>query len=150
MKKEAMIKERVEKNLQVLQLLANNELNMSKEEKIMILNQYTGWGGLRDAIYSPSVYKELKKYLSDIKIASIKQSTNSAYYTPELLIKFIWSIISRLGFKGGRILEPAAGIGTFLNNMPKSVYLDSIIDLVETDLLTCCYAPGILVHPYAR
>ena len=80
MKKEAMIKERVEKNLQVLQLLANNELNMSKEEKIMILNQYTGWGGLRDVIYSPSVYKELKKYLSDIKIASIKQSTNSAYY----------------------------------------------------------------------
>ena len=40
MKKEAMIKERVEKNLQVLQLLANNELNMSKEEKIMILNQW--------------------------------------------------------------------------------------------------------------
>ncbi len=31
---------------------------MSKEEKIMILNQYTGWGGLRDVIYSPSVYKE--------------------------------------------------------------------------------------------
>ena len=55
---------------------------MSKEEKIMILNQYTGWGGLRDVIYSPSVYKELKKYLSDVKIASIKQSTNSAYYTP--------------------------------------------------------------------
>ena len=69
MKKEAMIKERVEKNLQVLQLLANNELNMSKEEKIKILNQYTGWGGLRDAIYTPSVYKELKKY---IKIRSIK------------------------------------------------------------------------------
>ena len=82
MKKEEMIKERVEKNLQVLQLLANNELNMSKEEKIKILNQYTGWGGLRDAIYIPSVYKELKKYLSDAKITSIKQSTNSAYYTP--------------------------------------------------------------------
>ena len=62
MKKEEMIKERVEKNLQVLQLLANNELNMSKEEKIKILNQYTGWGRLRDAIYIPSVYKELKKY----------------------------------------------------------------------------------------
>lgn len=144
MKKEEMIKERVEKNLQVLQLLANNELNMSKEEKIKILNQYTGWGGLRDAIYIPSVYKELKKYLSDAKITSIKQSTNSAYYTPELLIKFIWSIISRLGFKGGKVLEPAAGIGAFLDNMPKSLYLDSTIDLVETDLLTC----EILVAKY--
>lgn len=144
MKKEEMIKERVEKNLQVLQLLANNELNMSKEEKIKILNQYTGWGGLRAAIYNPSVYKELKKYLSDAKITSIKQSTNSAYYTPELLIKFIWSIISRLGFKGGKVLEPAAGIGAFLDNMPKSLYLDSTIDLVETDLLTC----EILVAKY--
>lgn len=38
MKKEEMIKERVEKNLQVLQLLANNELNMSKEEKIVNCN----------------------------------------------------------------------------------------------------------------
>ena len=113
-----MIKERVEKNLQVLQLLANNELNMSKEEKIKILNQYTGWGGLRDAIYTPSVYRRLKRYLSDEEITSVKKTVNSAYYTPDLLIKFIWAALVRMGFKGGDILEPAIGTGVFLDHIP--------------------------------
>lgn len=136
MTKDKMIKERVDNNLQVLKLIANKNSNISTEEKRAILNKYTGWGGLRDAIYTPSVYKELKKYLSDAKIESIKQSTNSAYYTPELLIKFIWSMLRRIGFKGGDILEPAAGIGAFLDNMPDTIYSNSKIDAVEMDLLT--------------
>ena len=63
MTKDKMIKERVDNNLQVLKLIANKNSNISTEEKRAILNKYTGWGGLRDAIYTPSVYKELKKYL---------------------------------------------------------------------------------------
>ena len=91
---------------------------------------------MREAIYTPSIYKELKKYLSDTKIESIKQSTNSAYYTPELLIKFIWSMLSRLGFKGGDILEPGVGIGSFLDHIPTDIKDNSKIDAVEMDLLT--------------
>jgi hypothetical protein len=61
--------------------------------------------------------KKLKKYLSDdAKITSIKQrQLDSAYYTPELLIKFIWSVLDILGTRNLRILEPAAGIGVFIN-----------------------------------
>ena len=131
-----VMNERVDNNLQVLKLIANKNSNISTEEKRAILNKYTGWGGLRSAIYTTSVYKKLKKYLSDAKIESIKQSTNSAYYTPELLIKFIWSMLRRIGFKGGDILEPAAGIGAFLDNMPDVIYNNSKIDAVEMDLLT--------------
>ena len=81
--------ERVEKNLKVLKLLSNNYPSISEEQKRVILNEYNGWGGLREAIFTPSVYRQLKCYLTDDEINSIKQTTKSAYYTPELLVKFI-------------------------------------------------------------
>ena len=40
------------------------------------------------------------------------------------------------GFEGGRILEPAAGCGVFIGNMPKAVFDNSIIEAIEMDLLT--------------
>ena len=93
MTKEEIMKARVEKNLKVLKLLKDNDANINAEEKRAILNEYTGWGGMREAIYTPSVYRQLKLYLSDEKINSIKETTRSAYYTPELLVKFIWSVL---------------------------------------------------------
>ena len=101
--------ERVEKNLKALKLLQENDVNISDSEKKRILNDYSGWGGLRSAIYTPSVYKQLKCYLSDDEISQIKKTTRSAYYTPELLVQFIWSVLDITGFTGGGILEPAAG-----------------------------------------
>ena len=121
MKKEEIIKARVEKNLKALSLLKDNDVNINAEDKRAILNEYTGWGGMRDAIYTPSIYKELKCYLNDDEIGQIKKTTRSAYYTPKLLVKFIWSVLDITGFQGGKILEPAAGHGVFINNIPKNI-----------------------------
>ena len=49
MKKEEIIKARVEKNLKALKLLKDNDANINAEEKRAILNGYSGWGGLSDA-----------------------------------------------------------------------------------------------------
>jgi hypothetical protein len=136
MTKKEIIKARVENNLKVLKLLKDNDATISAEEKRAILNEYTGWGGLRDAIYDPYVYRQLKSCLSDNKIISIKETTKSAYYTPELLVKFIWSVLGVSGFKGGEILEPASGIGAFLDHMPEPIRSNSKIDAVEMDLFT--------------
>jgi type I restriction-modification system DNA methylase subunit len=138
MTKEEIMKARVENNLKVLKLLKDNDANINAEDKRAILNEYTGWGGMREAIYTPSVYRQLKLYLSDEKINSIKETTRSAYYTPELIVKFIWSLLDIIGFKGGDILEPAAGHGVFIDNTPKSILDNSVIDAVEMDLPTCC------------
>jgi type I restriction-modification system DNA methylase subunit len=128
--------ERVEKNLKALKLLQENNLNIKDNEKRTILNEYTGWGGLRAAIYNPSVYRKLKCYLSDDEISLIKKTTRSAYYTPELLVKFIWSVLDILGTRNLRILEPAAGIGVFINNMPKHIFDNATIEAVEMDIIT--------------
>lgn len=134
--------ERVDKNLQALRLLRENNLNIQDDEKLTILNEYTGWGGLRDAIYNPSVYRRLKRYLSDEEITSVKKTVNSAYYTPDLLIKFIWAALVRMGFKGGDILEPAIGTGVFLDHIPPRVKHASNVDAIEIDRVTC----NILVY----
>ncbi len=130
------LNERVEKNLNVLKLLAGGYDAVSKEEKLSILNEYTGWGGLREAIFNPSIYRELKCYLSNEKINTLKHSTKSAYYTPDFVVKFVWSMLIRLGFKEGNILEPAAGTGVFLDHIPQQVKDKSNIEAVEADLLS--------------
>ena len=44
MEKEVIIKERVEKNLQVLKLLAKDDINISEKEKTEILKRIYGVG----------------------------------------------------------------------------------------------------------
>ena len=96
MLKKQIQNDKIEKNLKVLKLLSNNDPSINEEQKREVLNGYTGWGGLRDAIFTPYVYRQLKRYLTDDEISSIKKSVNSAYYTPELLVKFIWAALTRV------------------------------------------------------
>ncbi len=140
-----MLAERVKRNLAVLELLkakgANKDDNVANLD---LLKKYTGWGGLREAIFTPNIYKELKNHLTDSEINSFKQTIGSAYYTPELLIKFMWSSLISMGFSGLRqdgnrrnILEPSAGIGGFFNHMPAEIAKNSYIDAVELDNISC-------------
>ena len=138
-----MFKERLEKNFKVLAAIAadqNNVTNICLE----LLNQYSGFGGLREAIFTPSIYKELKQYLNDDEINSIKKTLNSAYYTSPLVVKFMWTALIRMGLKGGDILEPAIGIGAFLDHMPQKLKQLSNVDGVEIDQVTC----NILIRKY--
>lgn len=139
-----MSTERVSKNLKVLATVAsdrNKTLKLCPE----LLNQYSGFGGLREAIFTPSIYRELKRYLNDDEINSIKKTLKSAYFTPPLLVKFMWGVLTRLGFNGGDILEPAIGIGAFLDNIPQKIKQVSNVDAVEIDQVTC----NILVRKYS-
>ena len=137
-----MLKERIKRNLEVLAALADNG-NKSRINRD-ILSQYTGWGGLREAIFTPSVYRQLKLYLTDDEISSIKKTLTSAYYTPELLVKFIWTTLLRMGFRKGEVLEPAIGTGIFLDNMPLKIRRASNVDAIEIDRVTC----NILVNKH--
>jgi N12 class adenine-specific DNA methylase/GGDEF domain-containing protein len=52
---------------------------------------------------------------------SILQSTQYAHYTSENIVRGIWSAVERLGFPGGKVLEPGAGIGSFAMLMPDAL-----------------------------
>jgi len=135
--KEKKFNGRIEKNLKALELLSQQSSNLNKEKSKSILNGYSGWGGLRDAIFNPSIYGQLRNHLTVEEIEEIKLTTKSAYYTPALLVKFIWSILNLENIQGGLILEPAVGNGVFLDYMPPSINETCKIETVEMDLITC-------------
>ena len=122
--------ERYHQNLAILASFKNKGADPE------LLKQYTGWGGLRKAIYTPEVYKELKKSLTPQEITSLKQTLSSAYYTPVELVKFIYGFLEVRGFTGGDILEPAIGHGVFMEHMPQSIRQNSRITAVEIDAVS--------------
>jgi predicted RNA methylase len=117
-------------NLEALSALKQG--NASPE----LLKNYTGWGGLKNAIYDRNVYAKLKTILADDEIVSLKNTLTSGYYTPKYLIKFIYAGLERLGFKSGDILEPALGTGRFVEHMPTQMRQASNISCIEIDTIS--------------
>lgn len=122
--------QRREKNLEIIGAFKQNTATPEA------LKAYSGWGGLKTEIYDPAVYKELTKVLAPEEVSSLKQTLGNAYYTPPSIVKFMYEWLQAYGFKGGSILEPAAGIGAFLEHMPPSIKAKSKITAVELDALT--------------
>ena len=121
---------RYQQNINILSQLKSGKIEKS------LLKTYSGWGGLRKAIYQPEVYGQLKKILSNEEILSLKSTLKSAYYTPKEIVTFMYDFLGKLGFRGGAILEPAVGHGVFLEHMPEDLKKESRIDCVEIDKVT--------------
>lgn len=64
---------------------------------------------------------------------SVLQSSQYAHYTSEGIIRSVWSGMQRLGFTGGKVLEPGMGIGSFAMLMPENVRATSKYTGVEFD-----------------
>ena len=69
-----------------------------------------------------------------------RESTLNAHYTSPAIIRSMYEVIERMGFKKGNILEPSMGIGNFFGMMPESMK-ESRLYGVELDSITgrgCC------------
>ena len=122
------------------QLEAENRLATPEEQKV--LARYVGWGGLspvfsygRDPAWE-SEKAEIKELLTDEEYSAARESTLNAHYTSPEVIKGVWKILERLGFKGGKVLEPSMGIGNFFGIMPEKLRNKSSLNGVELDPLT--------------
>ena len=95
-------------------------------------------------------FKELRESLSSDEFDSARRSILNAHYTHPDIVRAMWEAVRRLGFKGGRVLEPAAGSGNFLGFQPDDLTANSIRTAVELDDLTgriCRYLyPGAHTH----
>jgi len=65
-----------------------------------------------------------------------KRSTLNAHYTDRQVITAMWDMVEQLGFAGGRVVEPAAGIGHFFGLMPEKLAQASDLRGVELDAVT--------------
>lgn len=134
-------------NMQALEVLKALEAEdrYPTEHERTTLTRYTGWGGLPKAFadYRYGGYSEwagrnasLKEALTEDEYKSAEASTPNAHYTSHEVITAMWSMVEKLGFQGGRVLEPAAGVGYFIGAMPTKMAQKSQVTAIELDTLS--------------
>jgi len=127
------------------QLEQENRAATSDEQKV--LAQYSGWGPIQEAFSTKGVtgeseswdnqwkpiYEELHDLLDHKEYIAARKSLLNAHYTSTKVIGEMWKGLRHLGFKGGRVLEPSAGVGHFFGMMPQDMASNSRLWGVELD-----------------
>ena len=99
-------------------------------EEQAALALYSGWGGIKGAFPDgrgkfgkgfEDIGRRLRDMLTPQEYERAERSIQYAHYTSEPVIRHMWALAERLGFRGGSILEPGAGIGHFAGFMPDAV-----------------------------
>lgn len=132
-------------NRMAIQLLKKleDEHRLADTNEQRILADYVGWGGLSDYFKEDNPhYQELKELLTEDEYASARESTLTAFYTPPVVIKAVYSALENMHFRTGNVLEPSCGIGNFMGLVPESmasakfygVELDSISGRIAQQL----------------
>ncbi|MDQ0304906.1 DEAD/DEAH box helicase family protein [Ancylobacter polymorphus] len=91
---------------------------------------------------------ELEDAVGDLDHASLARCTQYAHFTPEFIVRGVWAGLQRLGWRGGRILEPGVGTGLFPALMPESLRDVSHVTGIELDPVTARIVR--LLQPRAR
>ncbi|NRP88500.1 Modification methylase TaqI [Ensifer adhaerens] len=90
----------------------------------------------------------LESAVSEADYASLARCTQYAHFTPEFIIRAIWAGIQRLGWRGGRVLEPGIGTGLFPALMPEAYRGAAYVTGIELDPVTARIVG--LLQPKAR
>ena len=157
------VERRIEDNIAAIRLvkaLADEKRKPSDAEMATLL-RYSGWGGAARVFSldggtkaSPLARQrdELKSLVTEAEYVAMQASVNTAFYTPPQIVEAMWRMVRKLGFTGGRVLEPAAGTGQFFASMPQDMARTSMLTAVEIDPITASmleanFAPyGAQVH----
>lgn len=122
-------KARVNANLDAIETLRALEKSGTDPtvEQREQMARYVGWGAFAQPMFSDNPthqrdWREQRTRLRDLasqeEIAAIRRSTLNAHFTSMDVVDAMWSALRRLGFDGGRAIEPAAGIGNFIGRTP--------------------------------
>jgi N12 class adenine-specific DNA methylase len=116
--------QRVDKNIAAIKLLKKieSENRMATPAEQEILAGYSGWGGLGSEMKSDAKrMAQLKELLTEEEYNAAERELLTAFYTPPFVISRMWELAEHLGFKGGRVLDPSCGVGSFFSLMPASL-----------------------------
>ena len=127
----------------------NAEAREATEDEKRILVKYIGWGGIPQVFADQSSSEwaserqRLKKLLTAEEYESARASTLNAHYTSATVISAIYDAVQRIGFRYGRVLEPALGVGNFFGLMPADMSARSRLTGIEVEPLTASIARHI-------
>ena len=139
-------KERFRRNMEAIKVLKECEADnrFATLDEQIVLSKYVGWGGIPEAFDEnnsswANECEELISALSPEEYNTARESTLTAFYTPQEVVKACYDIAENLGFKQGNILEPSCGIGNFIGMKPKSM-VDSKVYGIELDSVSAAIA----------
>ena len=116
------------------------------EQRKLVL--YTGWGSLKQAFDFTNadwkdIREELRRVLTEDEWEAANRSTVNAHYTPPAVINAMYQALEQLGFEGGKVLEPAVGVGHFFGLMPERMVRRSSRIGIELDLISGTIAQNL-------
>ena len=157
------LKTRFKNNFAAIQIIHRFEEQKEQNIPIVISNEektalasYTGWGGLHQPFEEnkeqwKKEYLYLKKEVKEKNIFAyekMKESSLNSYYTTEEIINFTWKGAQKLGFSGGSLLEPSAGVGKFIGYAPDEIKDNLNITFNELDEYS--YKCAYYLYPKTR
>ena len=147
-------KEKCRNNIEAIRLLKilKQEGRHATPEEQLTLAKYVGWGGLANALTPEKrgwekEYDTLQNLLDEEEMRSAAESSLTAYYTEQQIIKHIYVALERFGFQKGNILDPAMGTGNFYSVLPDSMK-ESALYGVEIDQLSGNIAKELYPNVY--
>jgi N12 class adenine-specific DNA methylase len=153
---------RFDKNRAALEL-RNQLLDAGRaptREEQEVLAGYTGWGSFGQELFqgtwqrpAPKAGWEqrdawLRNNLGQAEWEGMQRSIINAHYTDPPTVMAMWDMVRRMGFTGGRVLEPSIGIGNFFGMMPLELASRSQRAGIELDPVTGSMAQ--LLYPNAN
>ncbi|MGA2048679.1 MAG: N-6 DNA methylase, partial [Terracidiphilus sp.] len=153
-------KTRIQHNLDILELLKSiqAEQRVATTDEQNRIAQYIDFGGLRELWDQGYRYYEERNRLAEIltedEIDAVKETSLNTHYTAIEVVDQMWAAANRLGFTGGRILEPGMGVGNFFARIPDQLLHESELFGVEKNPLSGALASmlypdaKILVQPF--
>ncbi len=141
---------RFDKNRAAIELY--NELRAegrpATREEQEVLAGYTGWGSFGQELFQGSWARPapksgweardawLRDNLGQKEWEGLQRSITNAHYTDPPTVLAMWEMVKRMGFQGGRVLEPSMGIGNFFGMMPADLKARSQLAGIELDPVT--------------
>lgn len=125
---------------------------MNERERV-IISKFAGWGAVSRLFLSNNAPQweilaraELLELLTEDEYSDCRSTMLNAFPTSPLVIQAMWEFLQRVGFAGGRVLDPGCGLANFLTFCPEEV--QSTISRyvgVEIEPMTCGMAKRL--HP---
>lgn len=124
-------------------------------EELDAMAAFTGWGSFGQQLFqgtwdNPKPMKGweaesewLRDALGQEAWEDAQNSIINAHYTDPPTVMAMWDMVRRMGFKGGRVLEPSMGVGNFFGLMPPDIAANSNLTGIELDRTTGAIAKAL-------
>lgn len=129
--------------IEVARRIADEERPATAEEQ-QVLARWSSWGAIPQVFDNTkpewaSERAQLAGLLDKKAYDAARRTTINAHYTDAGYVAQIWKMLGELGFRGGDVLEPGCGSGTFIGMAPAGARMVGI----ELDPTTAAIARGL-------